>query len=560
MRIVIDLQGAQGASRDRGIGRYTMSLAKAIVSNRGNHEVIIALNGLFTESIEPIRAAFAGLLSSENIKVWQAVGPVHPLDSKNIWRRQTAELLREEFLASLQPDVLHITSIFEGFVDDAIHSIGKLPGNIFTAVTVYDLIPLIQSSEYLDTNENYKQFYREKLKHLTHANLFLSISESSRREVIEHLAIEPKYVVNISAAADSHFQPIKVSEHSKKALFKRFGITSPFLMYSGATDERKNHLRLIKAFSILKPELKKSLQLVLVGGLPDSDRQRFVDHTKKCGIEVGKIIITGKVTDEEMVCLYNLCALFVFPSWHEGFGLPALEAMSCGAPAIGSNNTSVPEVLGLDEALFDPFSEESIAKKIETVLSDEVLRLRLASHGLAKSKEFSWDETAKRAIFAFESAQKQKHSNALLKLQPADKKQKLAMFSPAPPEKSGISTYTAELLPALSEFYDIDLIVTQKLVSDDWIVKNINIQTPEWFLENQHLFDRIVYQFGNSPFHQHMFDLLLTAPGVVVLHDFYLSSIVAHIDVQGINPNFWSRQLYYAYGYQSVIERTFSND
>ena len=124
MRIVIDLQGAQGDSRSRGIGRYSLSLAQAMVRNRGNHEVIIALNGLFPDSIEPIRAAFDGLLSQDNIRVWHATGPVNPLDPANKWRRQAAELVREAFLANLFPDIVHITSLFEGFVDDAVHSIG----------------------------------------------------------------------------------------------------------------------------------------------------------------------------------------------------------------------------------------------------------------------------------------------------------------------------------------------------------------------------------------------------------------------------------------------------
>src|SRR6266568_2090695 len=109
MRIIIDLQGAQGASRGRGIGRYSISLAQAMVRNRRDHEVLIALNGMFPDSIEPIRGVFDKLLSQDNIRVWEAVGPVHPLAKDNSWRRRTAELVREAFLASLQPDVVHIT-------------------------------------------------------------------------------------------------------------------------------------------------------------------------------------------------------------------------------------------------------------------------------------------------------------------------------------------------------------------------------------------------------------------------------------------------------------------
>ena len=90
MRIVIDLQGAQGGSRHRGIGRYCLALAQAMVRNRSGHEIIIALNGMFPDTIEPIRAAFVGLLPQENIRCWHAAGPVHSSDPTNAWRRDAA--------------------------------------------------------------------------------------------------------------------------------------------------------------------------------------------------------------------------------------------------------------------------------------------------------------------------------------------------------------------------------------------------------------------------------------------------------------------------------------
>lgn len=416
MRIVIDLQGAQGASRHRGIGRYSLSLAQAMVRNRGKHEIIIALNGLLPDTIEPIRAAFDGLLPQENIRVWHAASSVHPLGSENTWRRHTAELQREAFLASLQPDIVHITSLFEGFIDDAIHSIGLHPAPIPTAVTFYDLIPLMQSETYLKPNPTYEAFYREKVDYLKRADLYLAISESSRQESMEYLAATSEQAVNIAAAVDAHFKPIHVSEAEKQTLRKRFGLARPFLMYSGATDERKNHLRLIKAFSILSPFLRKNYQLAIVGHLPNEHRENFEAYAKLCGLKPNDVVITGRVTDEEMVQFYNLCELFVFPSWHEGFGLPALEAMSCGAPVIGSNTTSLPEVIGRKDALFDPFDEKSIAQKITEVLTNDQLRNDLARHGLEQAKKFSWEESAKRAIAAFERwYDKQHHKNAAAK-------------------------------------------------------------------------------------------------------------------------------------------------
>lgn len=402
MRIVIDLQAAQCDSRHRGIGRYALAISLAMVRNHGSHEIIIALNGLFPDTIEPIRASFDGLLPQKNIRVWHAAGPVHSLDPANNWRRHTAELVREFFLASLQPDVVFIPSMFEGFGDNAVLSIGLIPTKITTAVTSHDLIPLIQSDIYLKPNPTYEAFYREQLGYFNRADLYLAVSESSRQELIKHLGVLPDQVENTAEGADAHFQPLNISNAEKHAIRKNFGLIRQFVMYSGATDERKNHLRLIKAFSLLPPELRKNHQLAIVGGLPNEHRKKFEAYAKLCGLKPTDVVITGRVTDEEMVRLYNLCELFVFPSWHEGFGLPALEAMSCGAPVIGANTSSLPEVIGRADALFDPFDEKAISRKITEVLTNNYLRNDLAQHGLEQARNFSWDKSAKTAIAAIE--------------------------------------------------------------------------------------------------------------------------------------------------------------
>lgn len=411
MRIVIDLQGAQCESRHRGIGRYSLALALAMVRNRGGNEVIIALNGLFSDTIEPIRAAFDGLLPQENIRIWFAAGPVHSFDTSNDWRRHTAELIRESFLESLEPDIVHVSSLFEGFGDNSVHSIGKFTNQIPTAVTFYDLIPLIQRNTYLDPNPFFEKLYMEKLEYLRRADLFLAISESSRMEVIEQLGVPAESAINISAAADAHFKKIYLDDDDVVRLRNQFGLTRPFIMYSGATDERKNHLRLIKAFSQLPSGLRGQYQLAIVGGLPNDHRAKFEEYIKLCGLTLADVIITGRVTDEQMLRLYNICSLFVFPSWHEGFGLPALEAMSCGAPVIGSQTTSLPEVIGRQDALFNPFSVKSISKKMTEVLLDKQFCGELSRHGLEQAKNFSWDKSARIAIAAFE----QFHSNNLNK-------------------------------------------------------------------------------------------------------------------------------------------------
>lgn len=402
MRIVIDLQGAQGQSRLRGIGRYSLSIALAITRNRGDHEVIIALNGLLPDGIEAIRLAFSELLPDENIRVWFSHGPLSATDPENTWRRNAAELLRETFLASLQPDIILITSLFEGFVDDAVHSIGLGPYHIPTAVISYDLIPLMQRDIYLKPKPLYDRFYTRSVEFLKKSDLFLAISESSGRELIDYLSVEPHHIFNILASADECFKPIEMTAKDSMKIRQKFGLTKPFIMYSGATDERKNHLRLIKAFSLLPDEIIKNYQLAIVGHITEENHEKFRNYAEIHDLTTKDVILTAKVSDKELVQLYNLSELFVFPSWHEGFGLPALEAMSCGVPTIGSNTTSVPEVIGREDALFDPFNAFAISQKIAEVLNDQNLRNELGKHSLKQAKLFSWNKSAKIAISAFE--------------------------------------------------------------------------------------------------------------------------------------------------------------
>jgi len=405
MRIIIDLQGAQTDSRFRGIGRYTLSLAQAIVNSECEHEIILVLNGQFPETIEPIRAVFAGLLPEENIRVWQALDNVSGESQKNTWRRQASERIREAFIASLNPDFILLSTFFEGLGDDFVASVDILNQKTPTAIVLYDLIPLINPDKYLPTPISV-EWYQNKLTHCKQAQLLLSISESAGKEAIEHLGATLENVINISSAVDEIFRPTHFSATEQKEKREKFGLSKGFLMYSGATDERKNHLRLISAYSKLPYAVRFQHQLAFVGGLPEEHHSKFLKHAQSCGLRDGELVITGRVTDEEMLILYNLCKAFVFPSWHEGFGLPALEAMSCGRAVIVSNTSSLPEVVGNVDALFDPFNEQSIATKIEQVLTDDAFRSDLELHGLEMSKKFSWEATARKSIKAMESYHK----------------------------------------------------------------------------------------------------------------------------------------------------------
>jgi FkbM family methyltransferase len=131
----------------------------------------------------------------------------------------------------------------------------------------------------------------------------------------------------------------------------------------------------------------------------------------------------------------------------------------------------------------------------------------------------------------------------------------LAFVSPLPPQKSGIADYSAELLPALQEFYEIDVIVDQLDLTVPWISEHCGVKSVEWFMNNPAHYDRVIYHFGNSSFHQHMFGMLEKVPGVVVLHDFYLGDVLNYLEVHAIYPLALTRALYASHGYGVLFER-----
>lgn len=557
MRIVIDLQGAQTESRFRGIGRYSLSLARAVARNRGDRDVLVVLNGLFPETIAPIRDAFDGLLPRDRLRVWFAPGPVRDSDSRNGWRREVAERVRESFIASLKPDAVLVTSLFEGYLDDAVTSIGVFDRSAPTVSVLYDLIPLLNPSEYLDGDPLYRDFYLRKIESLKRSAGWLGISRFATEEGRQALSLPGDATFDISTACGPEFARVDVSPAQEAELRARFGIPRRFVMYSGGADKRKNLQRLIRGYSQLSPDLRATHQLVLAGKIAAGELAQLKSVAAKAGLAEGEVVATGYVTDDELRALYNLCELFVFPSWHEGFGLPALEAMSCGAPVIGANAASIPEVIARPDALFDPYSEAAICEKIQQVLTSKTQREELAEWGLVQCRQFSWDLTASRALGAIERIVAQ---HVAERVDRAEGRPRLAYVSPLPPERTGIADYSSGLLPALARHYEIDVVVAQPVVDDEWVRGNCPIRTPQWLIDNADRYDRVLYHFGNSPFHRHMFDLIDRVPGAVVLHDFFLSSFSRYMErVEGVE-GYWTRELYRSHGYRAVLDRFRSDD
>ncbi|WP_297839799.1 glycosyltransferase family 1 protein [Pseudomonas sp.] len=398
MRIVIDLQGAQSESRFRGIGRYSLSLAQAMARNASDHEVWLALNSCMPESISDIRAAFSGLIPEHRIRLFDVPDEVSPTP----WMARACEVVRETFLSTLEPDVVVVSSLFEGYWANAVTSIGAIPTKYQTAVILYDLIPFMNKEVYLPTPELQDYYYR-KIDWLKNADALLAISDSSRQEAVTFLNIDRAKIANISAAIGDQFVPNPVDLVKSTAILDRLGIRTEFILYApGGFDPRKNFGRLLDAYSTLPAALKSKHQLVIASKLHPQQRTELLVLAEKYGVSSTELVLTGYVNDSDLIALYSLTRLFVFPSTHEGFGLPVLEAMACGAAVIGSNCSSVPEVIGFEEALFDPLSTQSIAAKMIEALDDESYRARLIANAAEQSTKFSWDESAKKAIAALE--------------------------------------------------------------------------------------------------------------------------------------------------------------
>lgn len=547
MRIVIDLQGAQSSSRFRGIGRYSLALALGVARNAGEHEVWVVLNNGLPAAIASIRAAFDGLVPQERIRVFDIATPSAEMDPGAHWRTRADEKIREYFLEQMQPDAVLVTSLFEGYVDDAVCSVGRWRSGADTAVILYDLIPFLNPQAYLGTATQ-REYYERKIESLRQAGLLLAISDYSREEAIGALGLDPARVVAISTAVDQRFHPAFQSAEQLAALRARFGITREPIMYApGGFDARKNIDGLIKAYGMLAPALREKHQLLVASKLDASERERLQQHALRNGLADDELLFTDYVDDDILIALYRSCALFVFPSRHEGFGLPALEAMACGALVIGGNNTSLPEVIGSPEAMFDANDPGAIAGKIEQVLGDPALQLRLRAHGRSQSAKFSWDATSTRALRALEA-----HHARTRAPSPPRRKRRLAFISPLPPERTGIADYAAQCLPALADYFDIELVCNQQQVRLPAELATLPVRDLAWFSANAASFDQLIYQFGNSPFHSHMFALLDKHPGVVVLHDFYLSSVLAHEQMTGAMPYAWTDALLHSHGYAAV--------
>ncbi|MGC1816969.1 MAG: glycosyltransferase family 1 protein, partial [Casimicrobiaceae bacterium] len=391
MKIAIDLQACQTpGSRRRGIGRYSLELAKGILRNRGPHRVHLLLNHAFRDHDDALKAEL-GDGNGVSFETYRLL----PVDGVPRARRKELQRINDEILgwryACCGADVLHVSSVFEAWAAPGAHvdaRIADVPG-VLRSATLYDLIPLLFADAYLAPAS--RADYIATLGVFQQIDLILAISESARRDAIAKLDILPERIVNVGAAVSGAFRRLEsIDAGASRETLRRHGLRSRFVLYTGAADPRKNVDFLLRAYAALPAQLRAEVQLAIVSGLHDAERQALAQRAAALGIE-NDVALIGYVPDEDLNLLYNACDLFVLPSLYEGFGLPLLEAMTCGACVIASNASSLPEIVGCTDVLFDPTEHAALTRMMRDLLGAPERRRELGAASLVRSRQFSWD-------------------------------------------------------------------------------------------------------------------------------------------------------------------------
>lgn len=551
INLLINLLALQTSSRFRGIGRYVYELTLAMIHLKGNNDVFCMADPLYSESYEDLRQDFI-----RRLPIGQFLPYYHEPVSKDIFSGNELQIIASCLIShaykTLNPDVVLTGSVFEGlgnsqFIVPLPQKDHKTYQNV---AIIYDFIPYIFKENYFGRNFEFKQSYLSKIEQLKDYDLLLSISEATRQDAIKLFEISPKKIVNISAAASNFFHKIKISSIVKDEFLHKMGIVRPFIFYLGGNEFRKNMVGALEAYANLPKEILQMHQLVV------NDPGDIEDYRKKAsdlGLEEPDLIIISKMTDEELRILYNLCKIFIFPSLYEGFGLPVLEAMACGAPTLATNNSSLSEIILRKDALFKSAQPNDITNTLLRALTNSNFRAELSQYGLKRSKQFSWEITAKKAWDAIETlTNKSKKTFSTSVRKNLNNKPRIAYLSPLPPQRSGIADYSAELLGYLKKYFQIDLFIDSSLSKKvSPILNDFSFYPWQQLLALRNRYKTAVYQQGNSAFHTHMFDLEREFPGVIVLHDFFLSHIRYEITFP---EGKFLNELGYSHGIRSILD------
>lgn len=359
-----------------GIGRYTLSLAEALAELEYNHTLVLIVDPRAQRG----RYDLAALGALPRVELAEArVGPF-----------SAAQHLALPVLARrLRLDVLHSPYYIKPYLGLPCPSV----------VTIYDLIgwrfPRALS-------RRGRLFYRLSMALAARtATRLITISESARADIAHVYRLSPERIAVTPLAASRRFRP--QAPEAVAAVRQRYGLPERYVLYFGSNKPHKNLERLVRAWREVldeAPEVSAGVILVIAGHEDPryGDARRFV---AECQLEA-RVRFAPNVAEADLPALYSGATVFAFPSYYEGFGLPPLEAMACGAPVLCAYASSLPEVVGDAALTVDPFNVHELAEGLARLLSNPVLRRVLSERGRRRASLFSWRRTALETLRVYE--------------------------------------------------------------------------------------------------------------------------------------------------------------
>lgn len=487
MRIGYDIQAfSSPSSAKRGIGRYSLNMLNGIRNARSVQTTCFSGNGPVAESLRGCTV----LLPFEK-----------PLETPS------NHVLARISLMAAELDLVHILSPME-HGNDAVQMFRDIPRGVPLVTTLFDLIPLIFDDRYLSDAQT-RRWYMDALKVYAKSDLVLAISKSAKLDAERYLGLNPQKIVALPPCGSelSHVVPIKPKTQK------------PYFLSVLGMDGRKNLKGLLKAVSCLPPVFGKEFDVIVVCETRGSEMETLVSMAASFDVEQC-VIFTGYVSDSELAGLYAGARAMVFPSFYEGLGLPVIEAMHFGCPVAASNTSSIPELVQDSGILFDPNDFENIAEAITKLAWNDSDQRELSLRALERSSEFSWDRVNKTVVESYAAIMQPKSAESF----------SVGIVSPWPPERTGVADYAHQLSNQMEKFCTVKR-VGPKNVED---IENV---------------DTVIYELGNSEYHDFMWPLFERFPGIVELHDLFLHGYWYHNSiVTRKDPNRYIEEMEYCHG------------
>lgn len=362
MRILIDASAAY-LYRSTGIGAYAGEIEAALKEIPSDHDFY-----LFTG---------ADIFSlKENI-------PIKASTCQDFWERAAANHNKkiENF------DIYH--NLHNG--------IGLCRGAKKTVITVHDMIPQILPQY---SGKPYKEIFMKETPMAIHAaDSVITVSQNSKNDIISLTKTAPEKVTVIYEAMKHHCKPLPAIM-TANYLKSHYNIASPFFLYIGGFNKRKNVDGLLKAYAGAYRQFPGICPLVIVGK-EGSRRKSLESLAEELSIRP-YIRFVGYVPDGDLPFFYNQCKALIYPSFYEGFGLPPLEAAACGAAVITSSTSCLPEIMGEGALYANPRDSKALGNHMISLARDEKFRQIMASRALQRSKKFTYQRTAAQTIALYE--------------------------------------------------------------------------------------------------------------------------------------------------------------